>query len=609
MKTKQLKKRFYFFAFFLVINQTLFAQSYYPAGLGNSNLKLWLTAADPSSILDPSGVQVVNGSLVATWKDKSGNSANAVQATGTAQPTYSSNAQNGLGAVLFTNNLINMTGPTGAYQTIVAARQMIGTSYLTLFCSPALSDFSIRFNNAASTGNINYTDGPNANDWNYNTGTPTSMWVNGTQGMTSSTTKHILVDQTITPTNATYSISTNFLSRGMAVNDPVYELMAYSTPLNTTSRRLLENYEATEWGMTANLPSSGYSAFTPPTASTYNKNLVGIGYTSNTDNFLANPAGSTDGLGFSSGTGVSDFLNTPGYLMAAHNGQSNSILSGVTLPYISPSGISMWNRSWYAKTFQGNSTGNVSFNFNFSDYNSSSLPGSAVSFGLLYNATDGSFATGINKLIISTYSISGNTVIFTLPASKISTGYYTLLWSSSVTLPMVLSSFTAIAKEGNVQLEWATQQETNSAYFDVQRSVDSGTFMSIGKVMAQGFASNYQFVDKNHAKGLNNYRLGMVDLDGKTVYSEIRSVDFTESSKGPFTVYPNPVMDLLYISSPVTNGPGVVQVLNSIGQLKGTYNVANMQSATIPFGNLTKGVYYIRIKTASGTYSQTVSKQ
>ena len=110
---------------------------------------------------------------------------------------------------------------------------------------------------------------------------------------------------------------------------------------------LLENYEAATWGMTSSLPSSGYTIFaTWAAAASYNKNLVGIGYTSSTDNFLTNPAGSTDGLGFSSTTASTGFLNTGGYIMAAHNGQANTTTNNASISGISGSNISVWNRSW-----------------------------------------------------------------------------------------------------------------------------------------------------------------------------------------------------------------------------------------------------------------------
>ncbi|HEV9036923.1 MAG TPA: T9SS type A sorting domain-containing protein [Puia sp.] len=87
------------------------------------------------------------------------------------------NALNGNSAVIFQNIFQTLTGPSGAYQTIIGVRNIVGTGqYHTFFASPANSDFSIRGGGSGST----YTDGPNANDWT------NRSWYIGTFGRNSS---------------------------------------------------------------------------------------------------------------------------------------------------------------------------------------------------------------------------------------------------------------------------------------------------------------------------------------------------------------------------------------------------------------------------------------
>jgi len=395
------------------------AQSYYPAGLGNANLGLWLTASDPTTLLTSSATQAANGNSVATWKDKSGHSSNATQATVAAQPIYATAQMNGFGALIFQNNGQYLTGPSGTWQTIVSAREVLGALgnstgnnfnyyYQTLFASPANADFSVRCSgNGYTLSSVAYTDGSsNSNDWSYNTGSPVTMWLNGVQGTTVATQNHILVDEALNSTTNTYSISTTYssggISRGMYANDPVYELLAYQSVLSVTQRHLLENYLATEWGMTAYLPSSGYTVFTPPSVASFNRNLVGIGYTASTDNFLANPAGSTDGLGFSTTSGASGFLNTAGYVMAAHNGQSNTVVSNANVPGITSAGnITIWNRSWYVQESGGNNAGQLTLNFNFSDYNGSTPHPLIISACFITPPTEHSRPVQINLFLPS----------------------------------------------------------------------------------------------------------------------------------------------------------------------------------------------------------------
>src|SRR5690606_2899906 len=96
-------------------------------------------------------------------------------------------------------------------------------------------------------------------------------------------------------------------------------------------------------------------------------------------------------------------------------------------------------------------------------------------------------------------------------------------------LPVTLASFTA-AKEGNVaQLAWSTSFETNSDYFEVQRSTDGKRFGVLDKVPAWTESQTlrrYSFTDKLPESGSNIYRLKMVDKDGTFAYSMLRNVEF-----------------------------------------------------------------------------------
>lgn len=85
-----------------------------------------LTAADAATVLNPGGTAAANGDFVATWKDKSGNGADATQTTSGIQPVYWTNQLNGSGAIIFTTEGQYLTGPTGAYQTVLSTRAVNG---------------------------------------------------------------------------------------------------------------------------------------------------------------------------------------------------------------------------------------------------------------------------------------------------------------------------------------------------------------------------------------------------------------------------------------------------------------------------------------------------
>jgi Secretion system C-terminal sorting domain len=584
---------------------------YYPAGLGNTNLSLWLTAADPTTLKNPSGSQATNGQFIAHWNDKSGNNHNAVQATSGDQPVLQTNALNGNSAVIIQNTSELMTGPTGTYQTIVGVRNMSnsGGHYQYFFSSPANADFSIRGGGAGTT----YTDGPNVNDWSYNTGTPSLEWTNGVQTLNSSNTNHIIVATAQAATTGTYSISSTFMSRGMTGNDPVYEILAYSTPLNTTQRRLLENYEAVTWNLESQLPAAGYTIFTPPTAGSFNKNLVGIGYTSSTDNVLSVASGVTDGLGFSSTSTAAGFLSAAGFMMAAHNGQGNSVISPATVPGItSTSTLNLWNRSWYLQKSGGNASGQVTINFNFTDYNNST-PGATATYALLYNSTDGTFATGTNALVPSlSTTVSGGTVSFAVSASSLSNGYYSVLYSTSpIVLPLTITDFTVSGNEGAALLNWTIQGETGIDHFNVQRSTNGSDFTSIGAVQAQADASanqQYTFTDSKPAAGTNYYRLEAVSTDGSMTYSDIRTLDGAASPTVSISMYPVPATDILHI---LTAGTGQLSILiiDVQGRVMLRANAVAGSATDVSVSNWPKGVYFAELISAQSKYTRPFIKE
>lgn len=576
------------------------AQSYYPAGLGNGNLQLWLTAADAATVLNPGGTAAANGDFVATWKDKSGNGADATQTTSGIQPVYWTNQLNGSGAIIFTTEGQYLTGPTGAYQTVLSTRAVNGFGYNYLFSSPALEDFSVRLNQDGSPSFVDYTQGPNGQDWcyGYYPNGMAAMWLNGVQTVyIGSTNTHILVSEAQSPTNATYSISNTFLSRGLQYNDPVYELIVYNGIPNNTQRVLLENYQASEWGLTGMLPTSGYTVFTPPTSNTYNKNLVGIG-NSGSDNFLTDVAGSTDGLGFSSGSTAADFLGSAGYVMAAHNAQANTVIYNPTLNNV-PVDSYVWNRSWYVEHSGGNNGGVITLTFNFSDYNGTA-PNPADYFDMLYNATDGTFASGTNyQVFFISSSVSGSSVSFVINADNLNSGYYTLVYNENNVLPLRLDNFSVTKLGSDAALaNWTVSAGPGGGHFILGRSTDGRQFTSIDSVAAtrsDAIGETYSYTDHCPVPGVNYYRLRMVNAAGVSSYSPTGILTFGRVMPA-VTLYPSPTRDILHISAPGIAGARIIDLIARSGEVVESYPVAVPDGASLTVSRLPAGSYFVRIR-------------
>lgn len=104
---------------------------------------------------------------------------------------------------------------------------------------------------------------------------------------------------------------------------------------------------------------------------------------------------------------------------------------------------------------------------------------------------------------------------------------------------------------GQVQLAWATATESNSARFEVERSLDGRSFTRLGAVAAAGQSSqplSYQFTDARAPEGALYYRLRQVDLNGATHYSEVRQVRTATEQVAEVRLYPNPAQGEIHLA-------------------------------------------------------------
>lgn len=91
-----------------------------------------------------------------------------------------------------------------------------------------------------------------------------------------------------------------------------------------------------------------------------------------------------------------------------------------------------------------------------------------------------------------------------------------------------------------VSLSWKTESEINAKEFVIERKTDKG-FEAVATVTAANRETGaaYSYTDKNYFKGISQYRLKMVDIDGKSAYSIVKSVK-AASTVIDFTVFSNP---------------------------------------------------------------------
>lgn len=172
-------------------------------------------------------------------------------------------------------------------------------------------------------------------------------------------------------------------------------------------------------------------------------------------------------------------------------------------------------------------------------------------------------------------------------------------------LPLELIKFDGEKQNETVALNWLTENEINTSHFEVERSVDSRIFKSIGNVAATGKAENaYNLMDYDPVEGVNYYRLKMVDLDGTTTYSQIVAITF----KSDFTVLvrPNPIQnnEINLLINSVDDGEILMDLRDVRGVQLYNQNLWVEQGATdniLKLNDLPNGIYFLRIQKGNAT--------
>lgn len=160
-------------------------------------------------------------------------------------------------------------------------------------------------------------------------------------------------------------------------------------------------------------------------------------------------------------------------------------------------------------------------------------------------------------------------------------------------LPVSLSSFTAKRDNSLVTLDWTAESESNLKEYQVE--INSGLGFTPVKTVAaknSGISNSYNVISNFSSKQSVQYRLKMVDNDGKFVYSQVVLVK-GEDQNFDFSIFPNPGSSFdtkVLISGLVKTGR--IQVMDMSGRV-----VKNLviNSSSISLGTLPTGVFMVKL--------------
>lgn len=541
------------------IGFSLYAQSG-PAGVGTSaNNVLWLKA-------DAGTSTTTDGANISFWNDQSGNGINASQSVSSQKPNYKATLMNGMPAVEFDNTttagnndflsapdntiLDNTSGYT--FFTVTRMKNLDGNARCVVSKRTSI-DVDEAFMLFYYTSNYFHLDIDGLGN-RFST-TPTAYAVNTNYimdvvydgSLVASDRSKIYEGETLramsTETSATVPDKPSPLMIGSTHtgdNRPfggfISEIIIYRTALNDASRVIVNNYLSAKYNIA--LSANNKYAGDDPANGDYDRQVAGVGKEASGSNNAFN-ASVSGGLGMT----VSAGLDNGDYIMVGHNLVTNAnIFTDVSVVSGGPID-SRWQRIWYLDVTNTSTSVTANLAFDLSDGGFAGLtPGPASNYKLLYRTG----TSGIWTIVATATSVSADQVNFAgySFASNSNDGYYTIgtLNNNISPLPVALLSFEAILNVDQVNLDWATASEQNSAYYAVERSKDSELWAEITRVNAAGNTNQlttYADIDPKPLKGISYYRLKQTDVDGAYTYSNIAVV---KNNLAPFdmTPFPNP---------------------------------------------------------------------
>lgn len=162
-----------------------------------------------------------------------------------------------------------------------------------------------------------------------------------------------------------------------------------------------------------------------------------------------------------------------------------------------------------------------------------------------------------------------------------------------VVLPVSITSFSANRNGGIVLLKWTSESEKDFKSYQIEMNDGTG-FKTVGTVQANntGNSSSYNFEQSLATKQSVQYRLKLIDLEGRFSFSKTALVK-GDSQAFDFNIFPNPSTsaNTNILISGLSNS-GRIQIIDMTGKVLKTLVV---NSNNVKAGDLPTGVYMVKV--------------
>lgn len=270
------------------------------------------------------------------------------------------------------------------------------------------------------------------------------------------------------------------------------------------------------------------------------------------------------------------------------------------------------------------STADVTLYYLQSEFNNFNLKAADSGHKLL--PTGPADATGISNLLLRQFHGTGtNPSNYTGPSQDFTTATsgFTVTWNATrswwevkvpvsgfsgfylsaalaTVLPISIEYFKGVQTDNKHVLSWKANCSSASVTFEIQRSTDGLHFTSINNLTAsQARCSQpFDFTDEHPVSGINYYRIKIIDIDGKSTYSNIISLTLKTKGIELVSLSPNPVIKNDPVLKVNTGDKSLVNIV--ISDFAGRF-VRNQTAQLIPGINpvilntqsLARGIYQV----------------
>ncbi|MGV3612003.1 MAG: hypothetical protein ACO1N0_13685 [Fluviicola sp.] len=240
---------------------------------------------------------------------------------------------------------------------------------------------------------------------------------------------------------------------------------------------------------------------------------------------------------------------------------------------------------------------------------------SGETYGFYITASNPILSTGVlttTNAGYSTVSSNGDLAIMggvgitypfnTITANRSLNG--TVHFAQGDALPVEFTDFSAIKVNQTALLDWGTESENNSDYFEVERSSNGTDWSRLLTTKAAGESTSpkeYQEIDDKPLEGISYYRLNQYDLDGARAI--LKTVSFNneiENDANEIRVFPNPAAERIRVFGDKAELQDL-KIYNSIGQdISKDLQINGYNGySEVYFRDQQEGIFVIKSKTNS----------